>query len=122
MKREHAEGIYARHKGLFSKGDVELECGDGWHDLIDECLSMIQAAPGGDECTIYQIKEKFGELRVYFYGPPSPQVSSIVRHAEELSHSTCMECGGPGKLVSTHGYVHCACPPCHETVKKRSER
>ena len=43
-----------------------------------------------------QVKEKFGTLRFYFYG--SREFDSLVEMAEELSATTCEECGAYGSL------------------------
>ena len=41
----------------------ELEVEEGWRPLVKEAVEKITAGGG----TITQVKEKFGELRIYFY-------------------------------------------------------
>lgn len=83
-----------------------LECGNGWAEIIHKCCEQLDALDKLDKSlsiTIDQIKEKFGELRIYLTTTSdNPAVSaiaySIVRNAELCSQSTCEVSGMYGSL------------------------
>ena len=83
-----------------------IYCGEGWHDLIlelDEELSQIDP-----DYRIYQVKEKFGALRVYL-APSNPmlqsELSKIVEKYERISLLTCEMTGKPGEPMKLNGRV-----------------
>lgn len=51
-----------------------------------------------------QVKEKFGCLRVYYYGGDD-YIDGLVRMAESMSARTCEECGCPGKIYGPGWYT-----------------
>ena len=80
-----------------------VECGDGWHDIIDEMLTAIEnhcSAAGAAPPAVLQIKEKFGLLRVYLT-PSNDAIRAIVDAAEQKSATWCGRCGRAGKFVTT---------------------
>lgn len=67
----------------------EMSCGPGWHDLVVAVNELIdqEAEP---EFRFTQIKEKFGQLRMYWHGAdPSGRIDQLIEAAEELSASMC---------------------------------
>lgn len=125
--------VSARHRWLYAhsaRGEVRhrielgygLEVGRGWLPLIDQALTRIGAEVqrmGEVErgrFALLQIKEKYGELRVYKRGANEP-IKQIIGEAVELSRRTCEECGAYGLLHAFGGYVQwfwtlcdkCAC-------------
>ena len=121
MRPELTEGLVARHPALLSmpKGTViaqrGIECGDGWHDLIDDTLTAIEkhcASIGSKPPGITQIKEKLGLLRIYFR-PYDEGIEAILHAAEQRSASICEQCGRPGKLVIGQ-YIHVTCGHDHD--------
>jgi len=62
-----------------------------------------------------QVKEKFGTLRFYFDGGDE-EIRGMVALAEHMTKHTCEECGKPGRLITTRGWVRVACPK-HAKVK-----
>lgn len=78
-----------------------IECGDGWHFLIDCLLGFAQyhAAQTGVQPVVLQIKEKLGTLHVHWRGADGV-VRDLTQLAEDLSQSICEVCGHPGALVT----------------------
>ena len=74
---------------------------DGWLPIVEEMLVALKDLP----ITIVQIKEKFGELRVYGDYDDSVTDEQVTEIAETIeaavykARHTCEICGEPGKLV-----------------------
>lgn len=86
----------------------------GWWPLVEElCEQMrVEAAERKEaEPRILQIKEKFGQLRVYIHGPSGDgRYLAVVSFAERLSARICEKCGAPGRLlVDRNAFWHTAC-------------
>lgn len=90
-------------------------CPPGWNNLVCDALDQIFALPFASEIQIYQIKEKFGTLRIYFGiedgdgehpHPKMPVVDLIVREAEKRAGDTCQKCGD-----KFHENSSCIIPP-----------
>ncbi len=104
MKDEMNRLLYGRFPQLL-EGSLHAEqggiqCGDGWHAIIEALLAMLQkhaAQRDFPTLKVDQIKSKFGRLRVYYH-PPDPFVDGAIALAEELSTRTCEESGAPGVL------------------------
>ena len=103
--------------------------GDGWYDILDMLCGAIQErcdnvkrwdgeklAPVCTQVVATQVKQKFGELRFYFDGGDD-EIHGMIAMATYMSVRTCEDCGKPGKIVNTGGYVHAACP---KHAKKRN--
>lgn len=82
-----------------------FECDDGWYDLLDNMLNKLYAL---ENVTIYQIKEKFGGLRVYACGPK--KAFDITDKTEKTAETICEVCGKKGKLCDKHGWYKTLCP------------
>lgn len=65
-----------------------------------------------DEFVITDIKEKFGELRIYEAGAPK-EVDDIIHKYEYISSNTCIKCG---RIATRHskGYILPYCDNCHD--------
>ena len=120
MSPELTKRLVARHPALLAMPEDSVisqrgvECGDGWHDLIDEALTAIEkhcapinAKPPG----VLQIKGKLGLLRIYCR-PYDDVIGSIIDDAERNSAMTCEQCGRPGKLVKGP-HIHVTCGHDH---------
>lgn len=90
--------------GLMGYG---FECDDGWYAIVRDVLaelSSIRATLPGDERDafwVFQVKEKFGGLRIYLDTIPSAareEACDAIARAEERAAVTCEECGKPGTL------------------------
>jgi hypothetical protein len=90
-------------------------CGEGWRDLLERACARIEAAlaEGGGAFTAWQIKEKFGGLRFYWYGDVPPEtkcrIDEAIALAEGRSACTCETCGEPGRLYQISGWYKTAC-------------
>ncbi len=79
----------------------------GWNKLIKDCIDECIAAGWGKR--IYQVKQKFGELRFYAECETS-ELYDIVDKYEALSRNVCEECGKDGNLrVSDRGWWYTSC-------------
>lgn len=75
--------------------------GKGWFKILERMLDHMKLA-GADPGCFAQVKEKFGELRVYAtYSGTEAQREEQMRAAltaEKESTTTCERCGAPGEL------------------------
>lgn len=83
---------------------------NGWAKIADMLYNPLNyfVCEGGK---VLQVKEKFGELRVYMKGPNPPDISSI----ELLAESTCVVCGKPSVGHQSTGWYG---PRCEEHLNK----
>jgi hypothetical protein len=89
-------------------------CGEGWRDLLERACARIEAALAeGGAFYVFQIKEKFGALRFYWYGEVSPgtraNIDEAIALAEARSSCTCEACGEPGRLYQISGCYTTSC-------------
>ena len=99
------------------------ECGPGWYELLRSlCKEIVQAyAEKGLEpdIEIHQIKEKYGTLRFY-YGS-SIDLYEIVSKYEDLSETTCENCGKPGQLYKEY-WFKVRCDECYEEENRPKQK
>lgn len=96
-----------------------LFVGAGWHPILTRLHEQVVALVPGYR--VSQVKEKYGELRVYLSLDPhleghitaavNSRVHALLDAAEAESRRTCEECGKPGKTRDT-GWVKTLCPGC----------
>jgi hypothetical protein len=136
MKELFVTELYDAYPSLFSLKDnknepigaYSIECGDGWFDIISSLCFMIAQQERniegnnkyrikqGQEPVEYepfrftQIKEKFGGLRVYYYGG-NEYTRGLVGMAESWSYNTCEKCGEKGK-PDKKGWIMTLCDNC----------
>lgn len=93
--------IYRPGQGEGLPMQFGIECGDGWHALIELLLGLAQyhAVQTKAQPVVLQIKQKLGALRVYWRGADE-RLRDLTRLAEEMSESICEVCGLPGALVA----------------------
>lgn len=104
---------------------------DGWMmsffpKLKDELFKACSAY--ADEIMFYQIKEKFGQLTVYWNFPDKdyytdkdnvdidaliPTIQDIVNKYTEISKNTCIVCGKAATRMTT-GYIVPLCDTCED--------
>ncbi len=112
--------------------DLMFECLDGWYQIIRNVCYLIDkreqnTVPKGYystnldssnlEVEINQIKEKFGGLRIYYYGGDDI-VAGIVEMAERHSFSTCENCGNPAECKSYGQLIKTLCSNCSSILGK----
>jgi hypothetical protein len=85
-----------------------LDCGDGWYGLLEKlCGGLMAQAGEGSVPAIRQVKEKFGQLRVYA-GALTDEQSALIDVAEAESARTCESCGSPA-VLRTDGWMRTLC-------------
>ena len=115
MKSE--EEIKERFKDLLDLRFDQLECGPGWGDIIWEALEKIEACPTYKDIkeshgfTIPIIKEKFGSLRIQYFGA-TEEINLIVDQAEQKSEKTCEMCGCESVVRKNRGWYSSICNEC----------
>jgi hypothetical protein len=112
--------FYAKWTPIFERSDRRepikmfgCECGAGWIDIIDRALDKCLAED--PDFRVFQIKEKFGTMRLYAAG--GGDVQKICTEAEEESETTCEQCGAPGVLRGG-GWLYTACDGCEAKRSK----
>ena len=90
-----------------------IECGKGWNKLIIPILDYIDLYNSGhdDKIEIFQIKEKFGGLRIYT-SFSTPELDKLIDDAEEQSFKTCEYCGSTENVSQTTGWIKTLCRKC----------
>ena len=88
-----------------------LECGPGWSDLIAAVCIVCDAAGTPNKYT--QVKEKFGELRMYGVTDDGA-LEDLEDHASVLSRHICEDCGAPGRTRLVRGWGRTQCDRHHE--------
>jgi len=119
MKQELQEQLFNRYPKIFAQRALPMtetamiwgiECGDGWHTLIDTLCSLLQLsadANGAPQVEATQVKEKFGGLRFYASSADDKQWG-MIDMAEAMSEHICEVCGEPGKKIAT-GWLATRC-------------
>lgn len=113
-------------KEKLRKNDQEVtmydyfECGPGWHPLIKEALTKLEALNSADQAVL-QVKEKFGGLRIYL-SVHNDETDAIIRAAELEASRTCEECGAQEQVeLRGGGWLKNLCDVCEEKrLQKRS--
>lgn len=86
---------------------------DGWFDLLETTCSLIQHDIENNRMPpveFAQIKEKFGQLRIYFDGGDE-RTEGITDMAEAMSYKICEMCGKPGR-PNKIGWIITLCDEC----------
>lgn len=117
-----------------------IECGDGWHDLIESLCTEIDAEVKHTNelyphlkfaVVAAQVKEKWGGLRFYvdfIYNHELLEdedamkkitsriweISGMIRIIESLSRNTCEDCGGKCEAATTGFFPKAICDACDQ--------
>ena len=109
--------------------ELEVYCDEGWMNIIDETLKSINeiAVMFNADVTIDEIKEKYGQCRMYFtrsdndvmLGQDFHQpIERLTDRLSEISEKTCESCGSKDasvkKLKGNNYWVKAICEPCDE--------
>ncbi len=106
---------------------ISSDVGPGWMAPVEAALAHLEAIAvdrvnnGKKPPKVAQIKEKFGELRLYVdVGEDEDwdEVQKIVSEAEEACSGLCEECGKPGTLRA-YGWWKTA---CDDHARKRNDQ
>jgi len=120
---------------------LEIYCDEGWMDIIDQTLKPINeiAVMFNADITIDEIKEKYGQCRLYFtrsdndvmLGQDFHQpIERLSDRLTEISEKTCESCGSKNaevkKLRGNPYWVKAICYPCdqeqYEKVLEMNEK
>lgn len=70
----------------------EVDCGDGWFELIAELSSYLEPRITHSGQMAIQVKHKFGGLRFYM-SQTTQEMNSAIMAAEKYSYRVCETCG-----------------------------
>lgn len=100
-----------------------FECGDGWYELLKDCITEIKKICQHTECygsefplQVCQVKEKYGTLRFYLNWY-TDDIDEIVNDATIKSSRTCEECGNPAELLQHGIWWKTICNDCTKSAK-----
>lgn len=112
--------INSKYSHLFDNKQIMPDHMPGWIELIDVACDMVQDVAN---IKITTIKEKYGELRIYYRGDIAPgdmdHVYNVIEFTSELSNITCIYCGEPAETKDIGGgeLVTC-CDKCFEHMRE----
>jgi hypothetical protein len=117
-----------------------IECNDGWFNPLKTFCEKVEALNEELQNKVFvakQIKEKFGDIRVYWClhekskqtweAAPvqEPETENLFRgYLEELEkgcNTTCEHCGAKGKLTVLNGWYRTLCPGCFDKLAKKRD-
>lgn len=82
------------------------DCPKGWHSLLR--MTFIALLDLGWNGKVLQVKEKFGELRIYI-DSGTDDMYDILDEIERLSLEICEVCGEPGELRTDRSWFKTLC-------------
>lgn len=93
---------------------------EGWQkafgkQLLEELKSVLIEESASKDFRFTQIKEKWGNLRLYTNGT-TDKIQTILEKYELLSECYCIKCGKPARYVSI-GWVEYYCEDCKNELK-----
>lgn len=109
---EWSKAIMADYDGYFT---CYPECHPGWDAVLRGFFGTVrELIPEPGEFKLFQVKEKFGELRLYYaVDGVSDEVAKAVGEAyvkaNRASQVTCEITGEPGSLIDRGGYLCVRC-------------
>lgn len=77
------------------------QVGKGWHIFIKPIIDACEK----ENVKIFQIKEKFGTVRIYVEGKAPEYIHQYIQYAEWLSELVCEDTGKPGSLRDVGGWL-----------------
>lgn len=135
MNEKLEQQLYSRYPKLFARASSPetvsamhwgICCGDGWYNLIEAACRLIQhhvdrqtkLKKEASQVEFEQIKEKFGELRLYTNHTNDEYVTGVLQMAELLSGVTCESCGSPGTVQTLPNghWMTCYCNVCRQRI------
>ncbi len=99
MSPELQEVLFVRHGrilGRMRESGADIECGDGWFDVLDVLCARLQFhtdTDGAPQVVAVQVKEKAGALRFYAEGADEMH-GGMIDVAQAMSEHFCQSCGG----------------------------
>lgn len=135
MNRENTKMLLEKYPQLFRQHSLPptetcmcwlIETGDGWYDLIDRLCAKLShlCTLSGAIVEFTQVKEKWGQLRIYHRTEGGPGtcdaymvdeiVCDLVGYAEYESAGICEDCGETGEIDYEARWLSCRCDKCRE--------
>lgn len=123
MSPENEAKLVAIDPDLFPKNPripvsiFGFECGDGWFDLLKDCISGVSKIRKDQdlEVKVFQIKEKFGTLQFYMDGS-TKEMDRIIDQAQAKSSLTCEKCSRAAKTTRIKGWCLTHCEQCLQNI------
>jgi len=107
MNKTNTEKLIKTFPYLYSDS-FGFECDDGWFNLlfglstaIGICKDIHQNVPEYVDYSIFQVKEKFGNLRYYPKHTLDPLSMHIITTYEDYSSTICESCGSNNNAILT---------------------
>ena len=91
--------------------EMYYEIGVGWIPLVETFLKLAEWDAQYNKTPpvqILQVKEKFGELRIYYSGGDK-RTDAYVTFAMAMSKQMCEECGAPAVTSNKKGWIKTVC-------------
>jgi len=119
--------FYEKHKYLFELMHVErphypirwgYEVGKGWIPIIEKFIEKLDEIDTDNVVRIFQIKEKFGTLRLYLEHS-TKEAERLVDAYETMANFVCEECGAPGEYRGGLSWVQTLCDDCYEKARNK---
>jgi hypothetical protein len=112
-KHEEFERIRAKHPDLVTTG---FSCWTGWFPIVERFFDEVAAALAdatGTSFELWQVKEKFARLRIYYDVPrwseARRKIDGAYLRADKEAARTCEVCGKPGVLRKRGGWFATRC-------------
>lgn len=101
------------------------QVGEGWHELLDDLRKELDEITEKEKehyqeyegYRIFQVKEKFGGLRVHVDNGIEKHLK-IIDYFEGLSYHICEQCGHYGKCRNDLNWVRTLCEEHYEAKRK----
>lgn len=121
-KRKQSE-LVARYPEYLEGIPFGVGVNAGWFGILDDmCRELV--ALGDPPFRFRQIKEKMGELRLYWHDPNGDEIEAteaqkiIISAAVKRAETTCETCGRPGILRRDTGWIQVMCDERYEATMK----
>jgi hypothetical protein len=115
LLKESFPRLFQKNGTTYPVHEFGIECEDGWNKIVENLLQELEEY----DVTLAQVKQKFGELRVYLnYGEKIDphtfkETTKILNKYKDLSDVTCEKCGHEGTLHQTRQrWLSTVCDTC----------
>ena len=107
-------------KTCMSPAHGGIAINSGWNALLRKlCEDLVKVA--GPEFKFAQIKEKFGQLRVYVEGG-NAETNQLIDKAEEDSASICENCSSTENVTMEGSWIRALCGNCRGGTDVKNEK
>ena len=95
--------------------DIYKQVGQGWSKILESLIEDLFKL--GWDGTVFQVKEKFGNLRFYT-GTGNKEIFERIQQAGIESEKTCEYCGKSGKPRTDRSWIKTLCDSCNAKDKE----